>query len=170
MIRDFKGKSPRIGPNCQIAPNATVVGDVTLAEGVNVWYGAVLRGDTDKISIGAYTNIQDNAIAHCDPDIPLTVGQQVAVGHGAVLHSCTVEDHCVIGMGAVLMTGCRIGKNSIVAAGALVPGNMDVPPGSMVAGVPAKIKRATTPEEIASHSKSAQAYYMQALAHHFDTV
>lgn len=124
-----------------IAPNATVLGDVTLGEGASIWYGCVVRGDTAKIVIGAQTNIQDLTMVHVDEGVPCTIGARVGVGHRAILHGCTVEDECLIGMGAVVLNRAVIGTGSVVAAGAVVPEGMIVPPGSLVMGVPGRVVR-----------------------------
>ena len=141
-----------------ILPGAMVNGDVTLGRGCSVWFNAVIRGDVSPIRIGEDTNIQDNAVLHTSFDLPLTLGRGVTVGHGAILHSCTVEDNVLIGMGAIILDGAVIGRNSIVGAGTLVTKNTQVPPGSMVLGSPAKVKRALTGEEIAAIRENAQMY------------
>ena len=132
MFASVCGKTPRDLGAAFVAGNAVVVGDVTLQPGSTVWYGAVIRGDEGPITIGENTNIQDNAVLHCDEDFPMTVGRGVTVGHGAILHGCTVEDGALIGMGAVLLNGCVIGADSLVAAGALVTQGAVIPPGSLV--------------------------------------
>lgn len=135
MIVPWEGKEPRLDPSVRMAENASAVGDVTAGPGVSLWYGAVVRGDVSPIRIGRDTNIQDNAVVHGDPGVPTELGDQVSVGHSAVLHSCRVED------------GCVIGAESMVAAGAVVAGGAIIPPGSLVVGVPGRVKRALTPEE-----------------------
>ncbi|MFE2266763.1 gamma carbonic anhydrase family protein [Streptomyces griseosporeus] len=147
LIRGIGGREPRIDENTFVAPTASVIGDVTLAEGASVWYGAVLRGDVERISVGAQSNVQDNCTLHADPGFPVTVGERVSIGHNAVVHGATVEDDCLIGMGATVLNGAVIGAGSLVAAQALVPQGMVVPPGSLVAGVPAKVRRELTEEE-----------------------
>lgn len=132
---------PTIHPTAFIAPTAAVMGDVTLEDEASVWYHAVLRGDMAPIRIGAQTNIQDGTIVHVDEGVPCTVGRRVGVGHRAILHGCTVEDDCLIGMGSILLNNVRIGAGSVVAAGAVVPEGMEVPPGSLVMGVPGRIVR-----------------------------
>lgn len=158
MIEPFEDTHPVFAPDTRVAPNATVVGRVTLGAGASVWYGAVLRGDEDAIYIGTGSNIQDNAVVHADPGYPTHVGQNVTVGHSAILHGCTVEDGALVGMGAILLNGCVIGAGSLVAAGALVTQKTVVPPGSMVMGSPAKVVRPLRPEEAADLSHSAQLY------------
>jgi carbonic anhydrase/acetyltransferase-like protein (isoleucine patch superfamily) len=133
--------SAGIHPTAFIASTAAVMGDVTLGEESSVWYGAVLRGDMAPIAIGAQTNVQDGTVVHVDEGVPCTVGRRVGVGHRVILHGCTVEDECLIGMGAVLLNDVRIGTGSVVAAGAVIPEGMQVPPRSLVMGVPGRIVR-----------------------------
>ncbi|MGW1214245.1 gamma carbonic anhydrase family protein [Streptomyces sp. NPDC002499] len=147
LITGIGGREPRIDETAFVAPTASVIGDVTLGAGASVWYGAVLRGDVERISVGARANIQDNCTLHADPGFPVSVGERVSVGHNAVVHGATVEDDCLIGMGATVLNGAVIGAGSLVAAQALVPQGMQVPPGSLVAGVPAKVRRELTVEE-----------------------
>lgn len=129
-------------PSAFIAPGAVVLGDVTLGARSSVWYGAVLRGDTAAIVVGAATNLQDGTIVHVDAGKPARIGARVGVGHRAILHACTVEDDCLIGMGAILLNDVYVGTGSVVAAGAVVPEGTRVPPGSLVVGVPARVTRA----------------------------
>ena len=158
MIVRWEDKEPRMDPSVRMAESAAAVGDVTAEAGVSLWYGAVVRGDVSPIRIGRDTNIQDNAVIHGDPGVPTELGEQVSVGHGAVLHSCRVEDGCVIGMGAVVLRDCVIGAESMVAAGAVVAGGAVIPPGSLVAGVPGRVKRALTPEERRRQRENAAEY------------
>jgi carbonic anhydrase/acetyltransferase-like protein (isoleucine patch superfamily) len=130
-----------IDPTAFIAPGAIVVGDVQIGRNSSVWYNSVLRGDTDRISIGADSNIQDLTMIHADPGVPCSVGNRVTVGHRVILHGCWIADDCLIGMGAILLNGARIGSGSIIGAGAIVLERMDVPPGSLVLGFPAKVVR-----------------------------
>jgi carbonic anhydrase/acetyltransferase-like protein (isoleucine patch superfamily) len=130
-----------------IAPNATLIGQVTIAANASVFYGSVLRGDTDSISIGAGSNVQDNVSMHTDVGLQLTVGTGVSIGHGAVVHGCVIEDDCLIGMGATILNRAVIGAGSLVAAGAVVLEDTVIPPGSLVAGVPAKVRRELTNDE-----------------------
>jgi carbonic anhydrase/acetyltransferase-like protein (isoleucine patch superfamily) len=132
---------PAIHPTAFIAPGATVMGDVTLGAESSVWYGAILRGDLAPIVIGDWTNLQDGTIVHVDTDAPCTIGSRIGVGHRVILHGCTVEDECLIGMGSILLNRARIGRGSVVAAGAVVPEGMLVPEGSLVMGVPGRIVR-----------------------------
>ena len=140
MIQPFDTRTPRIHPEARIAANATIVGDVCIGRAASVWYGAVLRGDECSICLGDGSNIQDNCVLHSDPGFPAVIGQDVTVGHGAILHGCTVEDGCLIGMGAILLNGCVIGA------------------GSLVMGSPAKAVRPLRPEEQESLPHSAQLY------------
>ena len=140
---------PRIDPTAYVAPQAVIIGDVRLAARVSVWPMAVLRGDINFIEIGEGSNIQDGCVVHLAEDLPVRVGKLVTVGHRATLHACTVEDECLIGMGATILDGAVIGRGSIVGAHALVTREMQVPPGSLVMGMPAKVVRALSPAEIA---------------------
>ena len=137
-----------------IAGNATVVGDVVLGENVNIWYGAVLRGDSGTITVGENTNIQDNAVLHEQT----TVGKNCTIGHSAIVHGCTVGDNTVIGMGAVILNGAIIGNNCIVGAGALVTGKMNAPDGSIILGNPAKVVKEASPAQIEDNAHSAGHY------------
>lgn len=136
------------------APNATVVGEVNLGDNVNIWYGAVLRGDSGAITIGEGTNIQDNAVLHEQT----CIGKHCTIGHGAIVHGCTLGNRCVIGMGAIVLNGAVLGENCLVGAGAVVTGKMDAPAGSLLLGSPAKVVRALTQEEIAENLHSAEHY------------
>jgi carbonic anhydrase/acetyltransferase-like protein (isoleucine patch superfamily) len=132
---------PRIHPTAFVAPGACDRGDVVLGEEASVWYTAVLRGDMAPIRIGDRSNLQDGVIAHVDENVACTIGDRVGVGHRAILHGCTVEDDCLIGMGSILLNGVRVGRGSVVGAGALLREGMQVPPGSLVMGVPGRIVR-----------------------------
>ncbi|MGW0712788.1 gamma carbonic anhydrase family protein [Streptomyces sp. NPDC002643] len=147
LITSFGEKEPEVDDAAFLAETSVVIGDVTLRPGSSVWYGAVLRAEFAPIVLGADSNVQDNCTLHVDPGFPISIGQRVSIGHNAVVHGATVEDDCLIGMGATVLNGAVIGAGSLVAAQALVPQGMRVPPGSLVAGVPAKVKRALTEEE-----------------------
>ena len=140
MILKYEDKYPQIEKAAFVAENATLIGDVVLEEDTTVWFGAVLRGDSTSIKIGKGSNIQDNCTLHCDEGSPLNVGENVTVGHNVILHGCTIEDNCLIGMGAVIMNDAVIGENSIVGAGALVTEGKDFPANSLILGSPAKAK------------------------------
>jgi carbonic anhydrase/acetyltransferase-like protein (isoleucine patch superfamily) len=157
--------SPTVSESAWIAPTAMVIGDVVLAPSASVFYGAVLRGDTDAIRISEGTNLQDNVVVHCDRGSPATIGARVSVGHAAVLHGCTVEDDCLIGMGAIVMNRAVIGRESLVAAGAVVPQDAVIPPRSLVAGVPAKVRRELSDEEVESIRGNAERYLGYAANH-----
>ncbi|MEV5846576.1 gamma carbonic anhydrase family protein [Streptomyces sp. NPDC051985] len=147
LIVGIGGREPRIEDEVFVAPTASVIGDVTLKAGASVWYGAVIRGDVETITVGAQANVQDNVTLHADPGFPVRIGERVSIGHNAVVHGATVEDDCLIGMGATVLNGAVIGEGSLVAAQALVPQGMVVPAGSLVAGVPAKVRRELSREE-----------------------
>ena len=151
-------KTPQIDPTVFIAPNATVLGDVTIGVDCSVFFGAVVRAEHDAITIGGGTNIQDNCVLHVDEGFPLSVGQNVTVGHGAILHGCTVGDNTLIGMGAIVLNGAVIGRNCIIGAGALVTQNTVIPDGSLAVGSPAKVRRPVTEAEIAANAASAAGY------------
>lgn len=151
-------RAPVVDDTAWVAANATLVGDVRIGEGVSIWYGAVLRGDNEPITIGARSNVQDNCAFHVDTGIPLTLGEGVSVGHGAVVHGATIGDHVLIGMGAIVMNRAVIGDEVLIAAGALIPEGMEVPPRTLVAGVPGKVRRELTSEEIDRVHGNALAY------------
>lgn len=132
---------PKIHPSAFIAPSASVMGNVSLGEEASVWYGAVLRGDMAPIQIGRQTNLQDGTIVHVDEGVPCTIGSRVGVGHRVILHGCTVEDECLIGMGSILLNRVTVGRGSVVAAGAVLREGMSVPAGSLVMGVPGRVVR-----------------------------
>lgn len=165
----FDGQHPHLADGAWAAPNATLIGAVHLAEGANVWYSAVLRGDGDTITVGRDSNIQDGCVLHADPGFPATIGDGVTVGHRAVVHGCTVEDHCLIGMSATLLNGCRVGQGSLVAAGTVLLEGTDIPPGSLVAGTPGKVRRALTTDEQAALRLSAE-HYVQLAHRHRDAL
>lgn len=150
--------TPKIDPDAFVAPTATVVGDVEMAANSSIWYGAVARGDTSPIKIGADSNIQDCSTMHADPAFPLTVGERVSVGHSVVLHGATIHHDVLIGMGSIIMNGADVGSWSIVAAGAVVTQGMVILENSLVAGVPAKVIRQTTEKDRAQIARNAQSY------------
>lgn len=158
-------KTPDTARANWVAANATVVGDVTLGPGSSVFYGAVLRGDIARIVVGEGSNIQDNCVVHLADDMDAVIGNWVTVGHGAIIHACTIEDECLIGMGATVLDGARVGARSIVGAGAVVTPRTVIPPGSMVLGAPAKVVRALSPEEQAKLKGWAEKYVHVSAAH-----
>jgi carbonic anhydrase/acetyltransferase-like protein (isoleucine patch superfamily) len=149
---------PRIDPSAWVADSASVLGRVALAEGASVWYGAVLRGDINRIVVGHHSNVQDNAVLHLADNFACVLGNWVTVGHSAVVHACQVGDECLVGMGAVILDGAVIGKQSIIGAQALVTQGTKIPPGSLVLGAPAKVVRKLTKEERAGLKWWAQKY------------
>ena len=158
-------RMPEVHPDAWLAPLSVVSGSVTIGAGSSIWYGASVRGDCATITFGERSNLQDNAVIHADPGSPAVVGDDVSIGHAAVLHGCTVGDGTVIGMGAVVLNGAVIGTGSMVAAGAVVLEGTQVPPGSLVAGVPAKVRRELTDEERAGLRESIGHYPRLAAMH-----
>ena len=159
MIRSYKGRKPQIAATAYVDPAAVVIGDVTIGEHASVWPGVVIRGDVHYIRIGARTNVQDGSVLHVMRDEwPLILGDNVTVGHGVVLHGCTIESRCLIGMGSIILNGAKIGGGSIVAAGTLVPEGVEVPPGSLFMGHPGKFRRSLTAEDQASIDNYAARY------------
>ena len=139
MLINYRNKAPRLGKGCYVADNAAVTGDVTLGDSVSVWFGASVRGDSDPITIGDRTNIQDNATVHCTDGLPTAIGRDVSIGHNAVVHSAVVEDGVLVGMGAVVLDGAVIGADSVIGAGAVVTKGTVIPPRSLVMGVPGRV-------------------------------
>jgi carbonic anhydrase/acetyltransferase-like protein (isoleucine patch superfamily) len=156
---------PRVDPSAWVADTATVVGDVTVGPGAGIFYSAVLRADMESVVVGADSNIQDGAVLHADPGFPARIGDEVSIGHGAVLHGCTVEAGCLIGMNATVLNGAVIGAGSLVAANALVPEGTVVPPRSLVAGVPGKVRRELTDAEVERCRGNAAVYRQLAETH-----
>jgi carbonic anhydrase/acetyltransferase-like protein (isoleucine patch superfamily) len=164
LIRSYRGRKPQIASTAYIDAAAVVIGDVTIGEHSSVWPCVVVRGDVNFIRIGARTNVQDGSVLHVMRDeYPLILGDGVTVGHGVVLHGCTIESRCLIGMGSIILNGVRIGAGSIIAAGTLVPEKTEVPPGSLFMGHPGKFRRALTAEDLASIDAYAARYveYME---------
>lgn len=166
MIRPFGGKTPRIHPTAVVVDGAVVVGQVEIGPEASVWFGCVVRGDINHISIGARTNLQDGVLVHTDRGLnPTIIAEEVSVGHRVILHGCTVGRGALIGMGAVLLSGSEVGEGAIVGAGALVPEGMTVPSGMLGLGVPARVHRAVTDEERARCGRTVRNYldYLQAM-------
>ncbi|HZZ83677.1 MAG TPA: gamma carbonic anhydrase family protein [Anaeromyxobacteraceae bacterium] len=158
-IHPFKGISPRLHPSVFAVDDALVIGDVEVGEQSSLWFGAIVRGDVNYIRIGARSNVQDQTVIHVTNGThPTVVGDDVTLGHRVTLHGCTIQDRCLIGIGAVVMDGAVVSEDSMVGAGALVPPGMVVPSGTLVVGSPARVKRELTREEIAFFRKSAQNY------------
>ncbi len=159
LIRPFLNAHPRFDESNFIAPTAVVIGDVTLGPGASVWFHTTIRGDVNWIRIGEASNVQDNSVIHVTHGTaPTDIGARVTIGHRAIIHGCTIEDHVLIGMGAVVMDHAVVGRDSIVGAGALVTTGMKIPPRSMVLGVPARVVRSLTDEEVASIGQYATNY------------
>ena len=157
-VYGLDGRMPEIDEDTWIAPGAHVLGDVTLAAGVGVWFGAVLRGDNERIAIGAGTNLQEHTVCHTDMGFPLTVGRDCTIGHRAMLHGCTIADESLVGMCATILNGARIGRNCLIGAGALVTEGKEIPDGTLVLGSPGKVVRTLEDHEIARIRASAEGY------------
>lgn len=157
--------SPEVAESAWIAPGAYVIGKVHLGEQSSVWYGAVLRGDTEPISVGARTNIQDGAVLHADPGYPAAVGEGCVIGHKAIVHGCEIGDNCLVGMNATVLNGAKIGAGSIVAAGAVVPENREFSPRSLIVGIPAKRVGDVTEEQAQDIARGSREYVERAAAH-----
>ena len=159
MLRTFRGIQPTVDPTAYVDVSAQVIGDVHIGRESSVWMNVVVRGDVNTIRIGARTNVQDGSVLHGQTGThPVSVGDEVTIGHGAIVHGCTIEDRCLIGMGAILLNGVRVGAESIVAAGSLLPENFQVPPRSLVMGSPAKVRRTLLDAQIAAIRRYAANY------------
>ncbi len=157
-IYEFGGVRPQIGAGCFLAPSADIIGKVTLANDVSVWFGCVLRGDVGEIVVGEATNIQDLSLLHITSGMPLVIGKNVTIGHKVTLHSCRIHDACLIGMNSVILDGAEIGENSLVAAGTLIPPNKKFPPYSFIVGPIATWKRELTSEERQKYGQHYRSY------------
>lgn len=158
MIHSLKGMVPEIDDSCFVANDAVVVGNVRIRKGSSVWFGSVVRGDVARIAIGEWTNVQDLSVLHVETSYDLNIGDDVTVGHRAIVHGCTVRNRVLVGMGAIIMNGAVIGEDSIVGAGAIVTEGSVIPPRSLVLGVPAKLRRELSDDEVASIVKNAEHY------------
>lgn len=158
MIIPFNGKHPVISPDAFIAPTATIIGDVTIAAGASIWYGTVLRGDLAAIRIGANTNVQDNATVHVDFNTPATIGDDVVIGHNAVVHGCTIENKCLVGLGSVVLNRAHLKSGSMVAAGSVVKQGQIVGPHQLVAGIPAVVKKELSADNLGAIEMPVQGY------------
>jgi carbonic anhydrase/acetyltransferase-like protein (isoleucine patch superfamily) len=166
VILPFDGKAPRVAPSAWLAEGSVVAGDVEIGEGSSIWFGTVVRGDVNHVRIGARTNVQDLSMVHVMGGThPTVIGDDVTVGHRAVLHGCTVHDRCLVGIGAIVLDGAVIGPDAMVGAGALVLPGMVVPPGKLVLGAPARVKRDLSPDELAFLRNSAERYTRYAAAY-----
>ena len=157
-IYELDGIQPLVADSAWIADSAQVMGQVTVGDKASVWFGCVVRGDSDSITIGEGTNIQDASVLHADAGVPLVIGRHVTVGHQVMLHGCTIGDESLIGIGAIVLNGAKIGKNCLVGAGALVTEGKEFPDGSMIIGSPARVVKQLTPEQIEGLRRSAQHY------------
>ncbi|MBN1065320.1 gamma carbonic anhydrase family protein [Clostridium botulinum] len=158
MVKNFLNNSPNISESVYISETSVIIGDVVIKENSNIWFGAVLRGDEQSISIGSETNIQENVVIHGDGDNNVILGNGVTIGHGAIIHGCAIGDNVLIGMGAIILNGAKISKNSIVAAGSLITQNKEFEDGSLILGNPAKVIRKLTQEEIQANKESSLTY------------
>ena len=158
MIREWNGHTPKIDPSAFIHESAEIIGKVIIGKNVSVWPNAVIRGDIEEIIIGDRTNIQDNTVIHTDIGSPTVLGSGISVGHSVILHSCSVKDSCLIGMGSILLEGAVIEEECLIGAGALVSPGKTMPRGSLVLGIPAKVKRTLNAEEIKHIAKNAEDY------------
>jgi carbonic anhydrase/acetyltransferase-like protein (isoleucine patch superfamily) len=160
MLHEYNGKWPRLGERVYVADGAQIIGDVEIGDHSSVWYNCVIRGDVDVVRIGRHTNIQDGSVAHVmKNECPLILRDYITVGHGAMLHGCIVESHCLIGMRATLLNNVVVGEYSIVGAGALITEGTKIPPRSLVLGIPGKVKRPITDEEATSIDEYARRYH-----------
>lgn len=148
MLIEYEGITPNIHASVFVAPGAMIIGAVTIGEASSIWFNSVLRGDLEPIRIGCCTNVQDGSVIHMDKGIPCLIGDDVTIGHGAILHSCTIGNEALIGMGAILLTGSVVGERAIVAAGTLVREGQEIPPGTLAMGVPAVVRREATEAEL----------------------
>lgn len=159
MIRELSGKKPEIDNTCFIAESSAIVGNVVIQKNASVWFSAVIRGDFDSVEIGENSNVQDNASIHCDATYPVRIGKNVSIGHNAVIHGSTIGDNVLIGMNSTVLNSAEIGDNSIIGAGAVVPEGMKIPANSLVVGVPAKIIKSTTPQQVEHTIHNANLYH-----------
>ena len=158
MIYDFEKHTPKLDPNCWVAPNAVIIGDVTLEKNSSIWFNATLRGDIENIHVGEGSNVQDGSVLHTDPGCPLKIGKNVTIGHMVMLHGCIIGDNSLIGIGAVILNNAKIGKNCIIGAKALVTENKEIPDNSLVIGSPGKVIREVTEEEKKAVAENTKHY------------
>lgn len=161
-IMSYKSIEPKIGPDVFVAPNASVVGDVTIGEGSSVWFGTVLRGDIERVIVGKYTNIQDNTTIHVMGDHPTVIGDYVTIGHNAIVHCGKIGNNCLIGMGSIILGYTEIGDNCVIGAGTMITQHRKIPANSMVYGNPARIIRSLRADEIEALRESAEQYHLVA--------
>ena len=158
MIMDFEGVTPRINKNTYISESVDIIGKVNVEENVNIWFGTRLRGDMNNIIIGENTNIQENSVVHVDINSPCIIGKNVTIGHGTIIHGCSISDNVLVGMGSIILNNAKIGKNTIIGAGSLITQGKEFPEGVLILGNPAKVIRQLTEAEIESIQRSADNY------------
>ena len=158
MIMDFEGVTPRINKNTYISESVDIIGKVNVEENVNIWFGTRLRGDMNNFIIGENTNIQENSVVHVDINSPCIIGKNVTIGHGTIIHGCSISDNVLVGMGSIILNNAKIGKNTIIGAGSLVTQGKEFPEGVLILGNPAKVIRQLTEAEIESIQRSADNY------------
>ena len=158
MFYDLENKKPKNSGENWVAPNATIIGDVTLEKNSSVWFNAVIRGDNENIHVGEGSNVQDGSVLHTDPGCPLRIGKGVTIGHIVMLHGCTIGDNSLIGIGAVILNNAKIGKNCIIGAKALITENKEIPDNSLVVGAPGRVVRKLTDDEIGKITENAKHY------------
>ena len=158
MIMDFEGVTPRINKNTYISESVDIIGNVEINENANIWFGTRLRGDMNNIIIGENTNIQENSVVHVDINSPCIIGKNVTIGHGTIIHGCSISDNVLVGMGSIILNNAKIGKNTIIGAGSLITQGKVFPEGVLILGNPAKVVRKLTDDEIKSIRKSSDNY------------
>lgn len=163
-IIPFRSKRPKIADDVFLAPTAVIIGDVEIGPGSSVWFGVVIRGDVEAIRIGARTNLQENVVVHADPGLPAVIGDEVTLGHGAIVHGCTIESRSQVGMGATVLNGARVGTGTLIGAGGVVAEGSEIPANSVALGVPAKVRRESTAEERQGLLRTAETYYQRGQA------
>jgi len=158
ILLEIDGRKPKISSDCFVAENATLAGEVALSERCSVWFGATIRAEYESVHLGSRSNLQDNSVIHTDEGFPVVIGENVSIGHGAIIHGTTIDSNCLIGMGSILMNGSKIGKNSILGAGSLVLQGVEIPENTLALGSPAKPIRKVTDEEISRIALNAKHY------------
>lgn len=162
MNYEIDGKRPEVEQTAFVAPSADLIGQVRVDAEASVWFGAVIRADGDAIRLGARSNLQDNAVIHADPGFPTTIGTDVSIGHGAIVHGCTIGDRVLVGMGATIMNGAVVGEDTLIGAGTLISEGVSIPPRSLVVGAPGKVRRELTDEEVERVAGNAARYVERA--------
>lgn len=162
MLYSLNGSQPKVAADAWVAPGAQLIGQVTVEAEASIWFNTVLRGDTDRIVIGSGSNVQDGTVVHCDPGYPVILGVDVTVGHSCTIHGCTIGDHCLVGMGSVILTGARLGAHCLVAAGSLITEHKEFPDGSVIMGRPAQVVRTVGEKELAMIRRGAERYRQNA--------